>query len=266
MTPNTLHHLTLQVIPIVQEVGEFIAEERERFNQEEVETKSSAHDLVSYVDREAEAMLKDQLQQLLPEAGFIAEESATQYKEGLNWIIDPLDGTTNFVQQVPHYGISVALAKDQTLLSGVVFDICHKTCYHSFSGGKSYKNHEVIKVSRKSAILKSLIATGFSTSHHEHVAENLARLDHFVKQSRGVRRLGSAALDLCYVAEGVFDAFYETDLKVWDVAAGALLVQNAGGVVTDFAGGSDFLLGGQIAASGKLLHGEFLTTLNQFNQ
>jgi len=262
-----LKKLSSEVVQIVKEVGSFIREEHKVFSKANVQFKSDhAHDLVSYVDITAEKLLIEKLGGIFPEAGFIAEESHTEYRDGLNWIIDPLDGTTNFIQRVPHFCVSVALADGEDLLIGVVYEINRDECFYTWKGGGSFCNDDRISVSNVSDLRNSFVATGFSVKNTEKLPANLELLKIWISKTRGIRRLGTAALDLCYVAKGVFDVFYETNLSAWDVAAGALIVQNAGGRVSTFSGGADFLFGDEIIATNALLNQVFLSEIEPLNQ
>lgn len=262
-----LQKTTEQVIDLVKQVSEFVFEERKSFSSNDVRRKSNElHDLVSYVDIASEKKLIAGLSQILPEAGLITEETNSTYKEGLNWIVDPIDGTTNFIQGIPHYCICVALAQGTDLLLGVVIEINRRECFYTWKGAPSYCNGDVIKVSKKTSMDDSFVATGFSVKRHEDLDRNLALLKLWILKTRGVRRLGTAALDLCYVANGVFDLFYETELSAWDVAAGALIVKNAGGMVTDFDGGGDYLFGNSIVATNSNLNRSFLREIKNLSQ
>lgn len=250
-----LESITNSVCEICKEVGAFIAQERESFNESLVKMKGTkVHDLVTHVDLESEKRLIVSLGKILPNAGFITEETNNKYKDGLNWIIDPIDGTTNFVQGVPHYCISVALVDGKEHLIGVVYDVANRDMYYTWQGASSFCNEKQIRVSAKNQLTDALIATGFSVKDNSRLNQNLALLKLWIEQTRGIRRLGSAALDLCYVASGVFDVFYETNLSAWDVAAGALIVKNAGGSVSDFSNQDEYLFGSEILATNGKIH------------
>ncbi|MBI3141188.1 MAG: inositol monophosphatase [Bacteroidetes bacterium] len=250
-----LPRLCAQVADVVGGVSAFICAEQKTFMRSAARQKGDApHDLVSYVDLEAERRLIEGLGPLVHGAGFIAEENHQAYKQGLNWIIDPLDGTTNFIQGLPFHAVSVALAHDSDLLLGVVADNMHGDIYHTWQGGPALCKGQAIGVSTNRSLDTSLVATGFSVKDHAQLDQNLEVLKKWVGRTRGVRRLGAAALDLCLVARGSFDLYYETNLSAWDVAAGALLVANAGGRVSTFGGGNDFLFGNEILATNTHLH------------
>lgn len=249
----TYKELTLATCEIARTVGEFMAEERKTFNDSKVETKG-LHDLVSYVDKESEKRIIAELQKLLPESGFIAEEGTSDIRgERFNWVIDPLDGTTNFIQGVPIYAVSIGLLDGDELVLGVVYEVGRDECFYAWKNGGAYLNGEPIRVSKRSDIHDALLATGFPYNDFSKLDEYLELLKWTMTHARGVRRLGSAATDLAYVACGRFDAFWEYDLKPWDVAAGAVLVKEAGGVVTDYHGGENYLFGREIVASNGLI-------------
>jgi len=181
------------------------------------------------------------------------------------WIIDPLDGTTNFIHGCPPFSISVGLAgKDETLLLGVVYEIFSGECFYAWKGGKSWLNGKQISVSSIDKTSDALIATGFPYSAFEKIKSIMGSLEYLFFNSHGVRRLGSAAIDLAYVACGRYDAFYEYNLNPWDVAAGAIIVLEAGGKVSDFKGGKNFLYGREVIASNKILHNEFQNIIEKY--
>ena len=245
--------LCLAVCDIARSAGQFIANERTHFDLNKVENKG-LHDLVSYVDKTSERQLVDALQNLLPEAGFIVEEGTSDKRgEQYNWVIDPLDGTTNFISGVPVYAVSIGLLENDKVVLGVVYEIGHNECFYAWKGGEAYLNGKTVHVSATVTISDALLATGFPYSNFEQLDNYMALLKWSMTEARGVRRLGSAATDLVYVACGRFDAFFEYDLKPWDVAAGSFIVQQAGGSIIDFSGGKNYLFGGEIVASNAAL-------------
>lgn len=256
-------NICLKTCDIAKKAGAFIAEQRKNFNHSMVENKG-LHDLVSYVDREAEKLIVTELSSLLPEAGFIAEEG-TKDKQGerFNWIVDPLDGTTNFIQGIPTYAVSIALMEGDELVTGVVLEIVRQECFYAWKGGGAYLNGDKISVSDKSDLHLSLLATGFPYTNFDKLDPYMSFLKWMLRNSRGVRRIGSAATDLAYVACGRFDAFWEYGLKPWDMAAGALLIKEAGGHVSDFKGTGHFLFGSNIIATNKLLHEIMLNKMTE---
>lgn len=230
-----------------------MAEERNNFDASKIESKG-LHDLVSYVDKESEQRIIAALELLLPESGFIAEEGTnSKVGEHYNWVIDPLDGTTNYIQGVPIYAVSIGLLKDGELVLGVVYEVGRDECFYAWKDGGAYLNGERIYVSERADMHDALLATGFPYNDFSKLDAYLEMLKWTMTNARGVRRLGSAATDLAYVACGRFDAFWEYDLKPWDVAAGAVIVKEAGGTVADFSGGNDFLFGKEIIATNGLI-------------
>jgi myo-inositol-1(or 4)-monophosphatase len=252
MTPR-YQQLTLATCDIARLAGKFMAEERKSFDDSKIENKG-LHDLVSYVDKASEEQIIAALQALLPESGFIAEEGTNNKKgERFNWVIDPLDGTTNYIQGLPIYAVSIGLLDNNELVLGVVYEVGHDECFYAWKNGGAYLNGAPIQVSKRDDIHDALLATGFPYSNFEQLDAYLELLKWAMTDSRGVRRLGSAATDLAYVACGRFDAFFEYDLKAWDVAAGAVIIKEAGGVVADFKGGDQYLFGKEMVASNSVL-------------
>lgn len=251
---------------IAQTTGKFMAEERIGFVDNKIENKG-LHDLVSYVDKESEVRIIAALQELLPESGFIAEEGTSSKKgERFNWVIDPLDGTTNFIQGVPIYAVSIGLLDGEDLVLGVVYEVGRDECFYAWKDGGAYLNGQPIKVSKRGDVHDALLATGFPYNDFSKMGTYMQLLEWTMKNARGVRRLGSAATDMAYVACGRFDAFWEYDLKPWDVAAGAVIVKEAGGTVTDYSGGDNFLFGRQIVAANGLLDELILSKIKEFSE
>jgi myo-inositol-1(or 4)-monophosphatase len=239
-----------QVKELTLEVGDYIANEAARFDHHKVELKG-LNDLVSYVDKTAEDNLVQGLQKILPEAGFITEEgTASHNEEEYRWIIDPLDGTTNFTHGLPVFSISIALIHIELIVLGVVYEINRQEMFEATRGGGARLNGQKILVSDREYLSDSLLATGFPYWDFNEMAAYLKILDDFMKNTHGLRRMGSAAVDLAYVACGRFEGFFEYNLNAWDVAAGSLIVEEAGGRVTDFSGGNNFLFGREIIAAG----------------
>ncbi|MCS7084801.1 MAG: inositol monophosphatase family protein, partial [Bacteroidia bacterium] len=213
----------------VRNAGRFIAEERGRFRAEDVEFKGRS-DLVSYVDRRAEDMLKRELSLLTPDCGFINEESGVAGgNRPLVWIIDPLDGTTNFVHGIPFYAVSVALRYQRKTILGWIYDVPHDEMFFAAEGRGAFLNGSPIRVSDNEKPADAVVATGIPFRYFDRAENYLTLMREITTQTRGLRRLGSAALDLAYTAAGRFDGFWESFLSPWDVAAGALIVTEAGG-------------------------------------
>ncbi|MDX1627437.1 MAG: inositol monophosphatase family protein [Fulvivirga sp.] len=247
-----LSKILSQANKVVKEAGDFIKKESANFTIEDAELKGF-NDLVSYVDKEAEKILVEGCGDILPEAGFIAEEGTSDKKgKSFNWIIDPLDGTTNFTHGLPVYSISVALQQENDIVLGIVYEINRGENFYAIKGEQAKMNGEPIKVSEVDQLNKSLLATGFPYYQFDEMKKYLRVLDDFMQSSHGLRRMGSAAVDLAYVACGRFEGFFEYNLNAWDVAAGAFIVKQAGGQVSDFGGTDHYLFGREIVASGKI--------------
>ena len=248
---------------IAKEAGEYIRGESLKFTTEDIETKGK-HDYVSYVDMNTEKKIINNLQKLIPGAGFIAEEGTYKQEKKYNWIIDPLDGTTNFIHGLPPYSVSIALMDNQEIILGVVYEIGLDECFFTRKDSPAYLNGKEINVSKITKVNDSLLATGFPFSNFDRFDQFIDSLRYFMRNSHGVRRMGSAAVDLVYTACGRFDAFWEYNLKPWDIAAGTIILQNAGGKVSDFSGGNNYLSGKEIVAGNPYLFEEFLEHVRKF--
>lgn len=242
-----------ETITVVRQTAHYIEEAGRKFKRGKEDVKAP-NSFVTEIDLGSERRLVEQLGRLLPEAGFITEENtvANETKD-MCWIIDPLDGTTNFIHGIPSYAISVALIVDDQIHLGVVHELTRNECFYAIHNEGAYCNGKPIKISECKKFEEGLYATGFPYNAEETPAY-LKILETFLTRTRGIRRLGSAAVDLAYVACGRFDGFYEHKLNAWDVAAGALIVQEAGGTVADFRGGDNYLFGGEIVASNDHVH------------
>ena len=261
MNISSLEHICNQVITLSGETGQFFLQEINKVQSSDIEEKG-LHDFVSYVDKTAEARIVEELKKMLPEGGFIAEEGTSSFKGGrYNWVIDPLDGTTNFLHHIPLYSVSIALMdRDETIL-GVVHEPNLNECFYAWKGSPALLNGREIKVSDQHLMKDSLLATGFPYYDYGRLQGYMDLFIHFAKNTSGLRRLGSAAVDLAYTACGRFEGFYEYGLHPWDVAAGAFIVQQAGGKVTDFSGGTGFIFNGELLASNFTLHEELLRSI-----
>lgn len=252
----SVEHLIQPVLALTRKAGSYLLEEFKTFNQNSIEVKSM-NQLVSYVDITCENMLVSGLEALLPEAGFITEEDTIQKKsDTYNWIIDPLDGTTNFMHGIPVFAISIALHHNHETLLGVVYDVCHDAMYHADQSG-AYCNGVQISVSENTELNKCLLATGFPYYDFDGMESYMNVLKNMMQHTHGLRRMGSAAIDLVYVAAGKFEAYFEYGLSPWDVAGGAFIVQKAGGVVTDFRGKANHLFGKEIIATNRAVYPVF---------
>jgi len=256
-----LKSISEEVKILSQEVAAFIRDELNAVSQDQIITKDH-NSLVTYVDQTAEKKIVNRLQELLPEATFITEEDTVKQAEGeLVWIIDPLDGTNNFLHKIPHFAVSIALRQKDEIVVGVVYDVMREECYSSVKGQGSYLNDNRIRVSQKESIEQCVLATGFPYSKTMNFKPLINTLEHWMLNARGIRRFGAAALDLCFVAAGRVDCYYEYKLNIWDIAAGILIVKEAGGVVTDYQGGQLYKKGNQVVASNGKVHSYVINVL-----
>jgi myo-inositol-1(or 4)-monophosphatase len=246
------------------EAGAFIKKEAEVFDINSRERKG-LNDFVSYVDKGAEKLLVDRLSVILPEAGFITEEG-TSSKVGVRycWVIDPLDGTTNFLHGFYPYAVSIGLMDQEEMIAGVVFEVGKNETFTAWKGGGTWLNGKPAHVSGVTTLADSLIATGLPYSDFHRLDAYMESLTYLCRHAQGIRRLGSAATDLAYVACGRFEGFYEYGLHPWDIAAGMLLVREAGGRVSDFSGNEKNLRGDEIVASAATVFSEFRECVSRF--
>lgn len=259
-----LDKLLNDVCSISKECGQFLISENKNIRQSDIETKSE-HDYVTYVDKASEKFLINELGKLLPEAAFVAEESQSQRKETrFCWIVDPLDGTTNYIHGLPPYAVSIALTDKNTEILAVIYEPNLDECFSAHAYSQSYLNNQPIRVSETKNLFDSFLATGFPSRDYSHMEEYMQVFRKLMFDTQGIRRLGSAAIDMAYVTCGRFDAFYEYHLSAWDVAAGSLLVKQAGGAVTDFGGGSNYLFGKEIICSNGLIQQDILELIQQY--
>ena len=249
-----------EVRATAREAGEYIALQRESFSFADVEFKGF-QDMVSYVDKQAERMIVDRLREITPEAGFITEEGTCAAQAGeaqsLKWIIDPLDGTTNFIHGLPPYCVSIGLMEEDEMVVGVVYEITMKEMFWAWKGSAAFLDGREITVSATDSLENALIAVGFAHNTRAETDGYLGSMAWFQKNSNGIRRIGSATADLVYVACGRFDAFHQVKLSAWDVAAGAFICRAAGAVVSDYSGGENYIFGREIIASNPHIYKEF---------
>lgn len=257
------------VCQIARQAGAYIREERLKFSVDSVERKH-AHDYVSYVDKGSEQLIVSALRRLLPEAGFVTEEGTAQMADGssltpeLTWVVDPLDGTTNFIHQYAPYCVSIALLQGTTVLVGVVYEICADECYYAWKGGGAYLQMRnvplrVSKVAIEDALL--CLQLPYNSEAYKPVVRHL--IDTFYGRAASIRMMGSAAMALCYVAAGRLDGYAEQYIGRWDYMAGSLIVMEAGGTVTDYSGSTDFTRGNSVVATNGLVHHDLLEAISQ---
>ncbi len=263
MPELNLTYLDSQIQELLRQTGKYILNEFSHFPGNRVSYKGVG-DPFTHVDVTTEEILKARCEQLVPEAGFIAEETAANAQpEGLVWIIDPIDGTVNFIHGIPHFCISIALVDQSEILMGHIYQPSTGDMWSAIKGEGAWYNGKTMQVSATTKLDEAIIATGFPYDKVPWPEAYLQTLFDFQLATHGVRRFGAAALDLAYVAMGRFEAFYEYNLKPWDVAAGALLIQEAGGQLSDFRGEKEFLFARQIVASNRALHSDVLQILHR---
>ncbi|MCX7612321.1 MAG: inositol monophosphatase [Ignavibacterium sp.] len=227
-----------------------------------VEFKSDVKNLVTLADKESEKTIIDFIKKKYPSHGILAEESGQQGNDSdYLWVIDPLDGTSNFAHGLPIFSVSIGLQYKNEIVAGVVYDIMRDKIYYAEKGSGAYKEDVRISVSKKSKIEESFLVTGFPYNINENPENAFEKFIAMTKASRAVRRLGSAAIDFCYVAEGVFDGFWEVHLNPWDICAGKILVEEAGGKVTDFFGNKIDIFNKTILASNGIIHQKMISIL-----
>lgn len=253
-----LEKITNEVRILAIEIGNFLRKECGLFDKKQVEQKG-LHDYVSYVDRESEKRIIAKLREILPQAGFIAEEGSASYKsEEFCWIIDPLDGTTNFIHGNAPFCVSIALRNKKELLLGVVYEVCRNECFWAWKGSKAYLNGNEIHVSEINSMNDAFIELGFPYQAKRSKAFMLDIINQLYGYVGGLRVQGSAAAELCYIAAGRFEARMEAFLGPWDIAAGAIILEQAGGKISTFRGEADFYSGKEVLATNGKIHEELL--------
>ena len=257
-----LEQCTQAVCEIVRRAGAYIREERKKFSLESVERKH-AHDYVSYVDKGSEQLIVKALRELLPEAGFITEEGLAGHDaEQMLWVVDPLDGTTNFIHQYAPYAVSIALLQGKDILVGVVYEICADECFYAWKGGGAYLDGAPLHVSNQ-RLQDALLCfqLPYNSEAYKPVVKQL--IDEFYGRVGSIRACGSAAMALCNVAAGRLDGYAEQYIGQWDYMAGSLIVMEAGGTVTDYAGSEDFTRGNSVVATNGIIQRAILTALKK---
>lgn len=255
--------MTNIAVKAARNAGNLIMRYVDRVETLNIDVKS-ANDFVTEVDILAEQEIIKTIQKAYPHHSFMGEESGITKGDDYVWIIDPLDGTTNFIHQFPHFAVSIALMYQDKLMHGVVYDPSRQELFTATRGGGAQLNGKRIRVSKTNGFKDALIGTGFPFRMQEHLPAYLEMFKVVHNATAGIRRAGSAALDLAYVAAGRMDAFWEICLKPWDIAAGALLVEEAGGIVSDLAGGQDYLNTGNIITGGSKTHRALLQAIQPF--
>jgi myo-inositol-1(or 4)-monophosphatase len=249
---SNMHPMLNIAVKAARRAGNIIQRASRDLDLIKVQTKRP-NDFVTEVDKAAEAAIIDVLREAYPDHAILAEESGEAVGKGHGkdyvWIIDPLDGTTNFIHGMPHYAVSIALQHRGTITQGVVYDPNRNELFTATRGGGAFLNDRRIRVSRRLRINEALIGTGFPFREEQGFDEYMKTFSAITRATAGVRRPGAAALDLAYVASGRFDGFWERGLQAWDIAAGSLLVAESGGLITNFKGESSFLYGGDVVCA-----------------
>ena len=277
MEEKDLEKYTLAVCEIARQAGAYIREERRKFSFDSVERKH-AHDYVSYVDKGSERLIVSALRELLPEAGFITEEGTAEARseecgvrsEELLWVVDPLDGTTNFIHQYAPYAVSIALLQGKTVLIGVVYEICADECFYAWQGGGAWlcgtrsvecgvRSERLHVSSQKMQDALLCLQFPYNSDAYKPVMKRL--IDRLYGHVGSIRACGSAAMALCQVAAGRLDGYAEQYIGQWDYMAGSLIVMEAGGTVTDYSGSQDFTQGNSVVATNGVIQQDFLTVI-----
>lgn len=256
-----MHPMLTNAVKAARQAGDIINFASRDLGQLKIQTKTF-NDFVSEVDQAAEKAIIDTLKEAYPDHGFLGEETGDTNREAENiWIIDPLDGTTNFLHSFPQYCVSIALQQQGVLTQAVIYDPVRNDLFTATKGRGAFVNDKRIRVGSRVKLQQSLIATGFPFREFSYLDTYMDMLKDMIKKTTGIRRPGSAALDLAYVAAGWSDGFFELNLSTWDIAAGGLLVQEAGGIVGDFEGNESWLKTGNIVAANPKVFAQMLQVL-----
>lgn len=250
-----------KIIEISKEAGEII---RDGFGKNiQIEFKTNEANLVTETDKKSEKAIIDFINKEFPGHSILAEESGSnEFKSEWRWVIDPIDGTTNFAHGLPIFSVSIGVQRNGKTIYGVVYDVMRDIAYAAELGSGTYANDKKIEVNRNNNLARAVLVTGFPYDIKDNPGKAIEKFNKFLMASRGLRRLGSAAIDFCYVAEGVFEGFWEVHLNPWDVCAGILLVEEAGGKVTDFKGDAIDIFSPQILATNGRVHHSMMEILN----
>ena len=268
MTQASLHPMLNVAIKAARAAGSIINRASLDLDILKINSKSP-NDFVTEVDQAAEQLIIETLLQAYPEHGILAEESGREHgnkTSEFQWIIDPLDGTTNFIHGFPVYAVSIALAHRGVVQQAVVYDPTRNDLFYATKGRGAYLNDRRLRVSRRTRMSDALIGTGFPFRRGDNFKRYLKMFEAVMQECAGLRRPGAAALDLCYVAAGYYDAFFETGLNPWDVAAGSLIIAEAGGLVGNFTGEADFLHQREIVAGNPRIYGQLVQILAPYTR
>lgn len=261
---GNLEEICLRVVGLSRQIGAFLMEEKYKISEKDIQSKGR-HDYVTYVDKTAEELIVKALAEIIPTAGFIAEEgTSSKVGDTYNWIVDPLDGTTNFIHGLAPFSVSIALKRHDEIVLGVIYEPNLDEVFYAWEGSPAFLNDQPIYVSKTVTLDNALIATGFPYYDYSKLDSYMELFTYCLRNTRGLRRLGSAAVDLAYVACGRMDGFYEYGLKPWDVAAGSFIVKRAGGIISDFSDGDNFIFGKEIVAFNPNLHKAFILKMKKY--
>ncbi len=254
--------MLLKIIEIAKEAGEII---KEGFGKNiSIEFKTDSSNLVTNIDKNSEKIILDFIKKDYPTHSVIAEETGNaKGSSDYTWVIDPLDGTTNFAHGLPLFSVSIGVQKNGETIYGVIYDVMRDVIFSAEKGSGTFENGKIVSVSKNTELEKSLLVTGFPYGIKDDYLDAIKYFSSFIVHSRGVRRLGSAAIDFCYVANGVFDGFWEAKLNPWDVCAGLLLVEEAGGKTTDYNGNPISIFSSNFLATNGKVHKSMLDIINQ---
>jgi len=263
MNANLLNEFLNTAVTAARLSGDIILRNLGQLSKTDIQTKQ-AFDFVTSVDKWSEAVIMQTIREKFPHHLFLSEETLKQEGNGgYRWIIDPLDGTTNYIHSYPMFSVSIALEFQNEIILGVVFDPLRDELFCAAKGGGSFLNNRGISVSDIALAEKSLIATGFPFRKKEMIDRYLDAFRKIFQRVSDIRRAGSAAIDLAYIAAGRVEGFFELNLSPWDIAAGSLLIREAGGTITDFQGSDQYLLTGDIVAGNNKTHAEILNIIKQ---
>lgn len=250
------------LVKITYEAGNLV---KEGFYENfEIEYKGSESNLVTEIDKKSEKLIIDFIRKKYPDHAILAEESGEHETDSeFTWVIDPIDGTTNFAHGLPLFSVTIGVRKNGQTIAGTVYEVMRDEMYKTELGCGAYCNDTKISVSTKNTLPQSLLVTGFPYDIADNPNNALEIFSDFTRVARGIRRLGSAAIDFCYVARGVFDGFWEVNLHPWDMCAGVLLVQEAGGKTTDFSGNEFSLFGKEVLSTNGRIHNDMIKTIEE---
>jgi len=258
-----MHPMVNIAVRAARSAGNLIVRQLERVDPQSI-SKKSHNDFVSEVDHMAEQEIISILRKAYPGHAILGEESGRHKGNEFEWVIDPLDGTTNYLRGLPHFAVSIALRKQGVIEHGVIYDPLRQELFTASRGAGATLNDRRIRVTGLRTINGALLGTGFPFKQHHHLPAYMEMFQALFTEATDIRRAGSAALDLAYVAAGRLDGFWEIGLQPWDMAAGTLMILEAGGIVTDFSGGQDYLESGNVVCANPRLQAAILSTIKPF--